>query len=348
MRLQSFEKSVAVVEDLLSAGIRVWIKILGILAQGLHTLAHRAGDLALLAQERIYTRVEFLGLPDPKLVHLLRCHVGPGRKAQCRLIERLALGQPADAGLVHRLPPQLRQCLCLPVEGGVDLVRDDAGCPRAAVAGETELGRAGDERGRKDGLSGGGAAQPAHLLEGAVDEKVGRHDFQSGVVAQALGFLVEHLREGPQPGEVRFRILAVCDLVLAIKESRHFLLGARQLAHDVGAHKVAILKGRRAGERFGLKFDCVEIGTVAVLQTRAAERAQTLKARGVFELRRAGTLEGSVIELTACPDVLALVEAEVRQQLRVLGKALVHEDINERVEPCAGIRRLRRCGGRGC
>jgi hypothetical protein len=109
MRLQRFEEPVAVVENLLPAGIRVCIQILWILAQRLHTLAYRARGLALLAQQRVHARVELLRLREPELMDLPRGHVGRGRIAQRHLVKRLALGQAPDPGVVHRWPPQLRQ-----------------------------------------------------------------------------------------------------------------------------------------------------------------------------------------------------------------------------------------------
>jgi hypothetical protein len=100
------------------------------------------------------------------------------------------------------------------------------------------------------GCSASRSAQLARLLERAVDEKVRRDDFQSAIVTHPLGFLIEHLRESARPRKVSFRIFAAGDLVLAIEERGHFLIGTRQLAHDVRAHNLAIREGRRAGEGF--------------------------------------------------------------------------------------------------
>ena len=206
------------------------------------------------------------------------------------------------------------------------------------------------ERGRKCRVRGRCAAQRLHLLERAIDEEIRRRDFESRIVPHPLALLVEHHGKGAQPCEVSLGIVPAGDLVLPVEKGRHALIGAGQLAdhvgNDVAAH-IPVVEGRSARDRLHLVGDRVVVGKIAPAERAALESLQSPQLRGVVLLELLQVLERRLRELRFRPGVLALVEPKRGQLIRVPAQPLIHEDIEQSIQPRARIVRGRRGGERG-
>src|SRR5262249_48625456 len=151
-------------------------------------------------------------------------------------------------------------------EGGIYLRAHEVCSLLAVVAGEPELLRAPRDRGAEDRIRGRRAAEGAHLLERALDEKVRRDDLQRRIVPQPLGLLIEDQRKGTQPREICFGILLHRDPMLAIEEGRDALVRTRELAEDVRATHIAVGEWLAAGDSLHLELDGVVVGPVGTAQ----------------------------------------------------------------------------------
>src|SRR6516225_5589455 len=126
-------------------------------------------------------------------------------------------------------------------------------------------------------------------------------------------------------------------MVLPVEEGRHALIGTGELAHDVWPPEIAEVE--RLGTRDGvhLELDRVVVRKVRAAQLSAPESPQPLEPGRVLQLELARPLERVLGEARLRPGILALIEAEYRHQLRILGEALVHEDIEQRIEALRSV-----------
>src|SRR5207237_9632133 len=94
--------------------------------------------------------------------------------------------------------------------------------------------------------------------------------------------------------------------MLAVEKGRNALVGARQLAHHIGAHRVAVLEG--PGPRGGLQLvlDRVVVGEIGPRERPAIAGPEAADAWGVGLVRRAHTLPRTPAELRRVPPIVAL------------------------------------------
>ena len=222
-------------QQLLATGVGVRVELGGVVAQLHQPLRHRALRHPLLAQDHVQLGGDLRHLLQPQPVHFRGGERGGGRRVQRRGVVAVALRQPPAARVVAGAGPRLARGGDLPVERGVNLAGDD-GLGPGAVGVAVEARRLGPAAHalHQHHVVDGAVAQGGHLLQRRVQREVGRQHAAGLVGAEALHVLVHDHREGAQAVEVGVGVVGGADLVRAVQEVRHVLIGARQLADHVG------------------------------------------------------------------------------------------------------------------
>ncbi len=248
----------------------------------------------------------------------------------------------------------------LAIQGGIDLGGDDGFSPAGVVALEARsLGLADQELDQRR-LSCRRAAQHAELAQGGVQGEVGRDHALGGVGLLAVEVLVQHHGEGAQPVEIGLRVRRRPDLVLVVQEVGDLLVGARQLAEDIGREAVAdAAEGEAvAAVDLGLQLvaDGVEIDLRRGTEGRPVDAAQRFQMRPVAGQDPGLGRGGAVVQPAPHRGAVADVEAQGGGALGRVGQVLVEEALQQPVQRRVGRtrgrlrardRRKRRGGGHG-
>ncbi|GIX18842.1 MAG: hypothetical protein KatS3mg120_0518 [Erythrobacter sp.] len=240
-------------EDFRAPGIALGKLVAWVFGKRAHPLAHAAGGVADLLEDRIHARVDFLKLGQALAVDLLRAQGRGGRGADRPGVIFLAHRLGPHPGMVARLAALGLEFGKLALERGDDAVRDDplsqAGAafrPRQARGGERAdiaLARAADAR--------------LHLRDRLVEQEGGRDHPQRMGGPDPVKLAIEQARHLGEPIEIEARVLGRLERLGRGKEARVIEVAADILDHHVrgiapAAHRhIAIGQGhafKRAGK----------------------------------------------------------------------------------------------------
>ena len=182
------------------------------------------------AQHRIEHRVDLGDLGEAGAVNLLARHLGRRVRLDPPIIISLALRQPPAAGIVRGAAAKLLKHGDLAIERLRDRAGDQGAGARRVIAGEVRLPGAANQRGDQRGLGRRRRAQPLEIADRLVEDEIGRDDAKAGIVADALGFLVEIAGEGFEPREIIIRVGGVVDRMLGVEEIGDGVIIAAELA----------------------------------------------------------------------------------------------------------------------
>ncbi len=328
---------------------------LGVLEHGAHPLADRAAGQALGLHQPVRLRREVGHQIEPQLVHLGGGRVRGGVGLQRKGVVGAPVRQTPDPGVVHRpRPPGLDQ-LHLAQQGRPDRLVVDAGRLLAMTAADPQRLQPPVQRSQQDGRFGGLRLQSAHLSERPIDREIGRDDPQPLVVPGDLDLLVELPGEAFHAGQVGVRVRLDHDLVLVGHEVGNGLVGAGDLADDVGGIGPAPAIGEAPVGLVGhrqRRFDRVVVHGVHAEEGVPADLAQPVELAGRQRLGPRVPRERGVPQFGLGPGQFARIEPKAGGGLRLQPQVLRHEGVHQGLEPgrLGGVGRPRGCplgGGQG-
>ncbi len=268
---------------------------------------------------------------------LVRRQGGGGRRLERGGIERGALRQAPDAGVVSGLGAEPFGFGDLSVQGRIDLAVDHRAHARGPVARDL-LGRGAPRNRGHQQVFRRRLAADAHLGEREVEDEIGRDHAGRLVVAHALGVLVEHAGERLDPRKISVRVGRRFDGVLGIEEVRHGLVGAGELADDIGARAIGLAAvveslDRRAGP--ARVEHGVEVHLAGRRERVAIDRRHALELILCERLGPGDAFTGFVREAAFEVGVRPFVQPQLGSALRPLAQAFLEEGVEQRVQ--AGV-----------
>ena len=319
----------------------------------LAALADRALGIALLAQDRVHLRLQFLALRDAEFVHLLWGQLGGRVVAQAHPVEFGTLRQVPDPGPRGRLRPNRLHRRQLRIERGQHLRVVDRGRLPPPIVAQPLGGGAGRDR-LDHARVRGRLAQRLHLRDRQIQDKVGRDHALGGIGLEAIGVADQLVAERRQPREIRLRIGAGLDRMLGVEKVRSRLIRPRLLADHIGRRAIAgaaEVEPRDIGRTAPLIEDHVVIDAIGGRELRRIECLQPLQLARILRLRRLAPCGATIAELPAQCRERPLVQAKLGRalgpQLQPFAEEIIEQLGQGRVAAGGGsgaLREGRECG----
>ena len=239
----------------------------------------------------------------------------------------------------------------LGVERARDPARDDRARAAAIIARQVRLARrGGPASGPKWSRAAGVARSRSRLPIALSSDEIGRDHAHRGVVADPLDLLFDIAAELVEPRQIGLGILGGAHRMLGVEEIGRVVIGAAQLADDIGrraaAAGAAVAKAVAFGGERPAELGDVVIELAGAGEAVAAEGAQLAVARDRLGAVPIGLGERIVAELGAERRQIADVEAEIGGEGRVVAQILVEPALQHQVKRLLALgRALARRGG---